>query len=259
MSNSLSLDGKTIVIVGAAGRLGRDLVSGAFEVGANVVALDSNSAELQKLCEAYPSSSRFMSASIDIADSKAISNVFDLVDAKFGALDGAVNTAYPRNPNYGRKFFEVEYQDFCENLSMHLGGYFLFMQQCAKYSKIRQRKFSLVNLSSIYGVMAPRFDIYDGTTMTMPVEYAAIKAGLLHVTRYANAFMKGGLFRANCVSPGGILAGQDPSFLSAYNAHCMSKGMLESTDILGGVLYLLSDASQYVIGQNLVVDDGFSI
>lgn len=259
MSNDLYLDGKTIAIVGAAGRLGKNLVSGVLEVGANVVALDSNSAELQKLTQAYLDSSRFMSASIDIADSKAINNVFDLADAKFGALDGAVNTAYPRNSNYGRRFFEVEYKDFCENLSLHLGGYFLFMQQCAKYSKDRNRKFSLVNLSSIYGVMAPRFDVYDGTTMTMPVEYAAIKAGLVHVTRYANAFMKGGVFRANCVSPGGILAGQDPSFLSHYNAHCMSKGMLESADVLGSVIYLLSNASEFVAGQNIVVDDGFSL
>lgn len=259
MSKGFSLEDKTIIVIGAAGRLGRDVVSGVLEAGANVVALDSNPDGLQKLAEAYPNDSSFISVLIDIADSKAINRVFELADARFGAVDGAVNTAYPRNSNYGRGFFDVEYEDFCENLSLHLGGYFLFMQQCAKYSRNRARKFSLVNLSSIYGVMAPRFDIYDGTSMTMPVEYAAIKAGLIHLTRYANAFMKGGLFRANCVSPGGILAGQDSQFLSRYNAHCMSKGMLDSADVQGSVLYLLSDASEYVVGQNIVIDDGFSL
>lgn len=259
MSKGFNMENRTIVVVGAAGRLGSDIVSGLLEVGANVVALDSNFVGLRELGAAYPSDFRLLTAPLDIADSKAINGVFELADERFGAVDGAVNTAYPRNSNYGRKFFEVEYEDFCENLSLHLGGYFLFMQQCAKYSKDRDRKFSLVNLSSIYGVMAPRFDIYDGTAMTMPVEYAAIKAGLVHLTRYANAFMKGGLFRANCVSPGGILAGQDPQFLSRYNTHCMSKGMLVSKDVLGTILYLLSDASGYVAGQNIVVDDGFSL
>lgn len=259
MDKGLDMENKTIVVVGAAGRLGRDIVSGLLEAGANVVALDSNPVGLRELGTANPNDFRLMTAPLDIADAKAINGVFELVDARFGAIDGAVNTAYPRNSNYGRKFFEVEYEDFCENISLHLGGYFLFMQQCAKYSKDRNCRFSLVNLSSIYGVMAPRFDIYDGTAMTMPVEYAAIKAGLVHITRYANAFMKGGLFRTNCVSPGGILAGQDPQFLSRYNTHCMSKGMLDSKDVLGAIFYLLSDASAYVAGQNIVIDDGFSL
>ena len=114
-------------------------------------------------------------------------------------------------------------------------------------------------MSSIYGVIPPRFDIYANTSMTMPVEYSAIKAGLLHLTRYANAFVKGGQFRANCVSPGGILAGQDAQFLERYNSHCMSKGMLDSQDVVGTILFLLSDASEFMVGQNVVIDDGFSL
>jgi NAD(P)-dependent dehydrogenase (short-subunit alcohol dehydrogenase family) len=178
---------------------------------------------------------------------------------RFGAVDGAVNTTYPRNDRYGRGLFDVEYADFCENIGLHLGGYFLFMQTCAKYSLDSQQKFSLVNMSSIYGVMVPRFEVYAGTSMTMPVEYAAIKSALLHTTRYFNAYMKGTQFRANCVSPGGIEAGQDEDFLNRYNAYCQNKGMLEPTDIVGTVVYLLSRSSSYVVGQNIIVDDGFSL
>ena len=109
--------------------------------------------------------------------------------------------------------------------------------------------------------MAPRFDVYDGTAMTMPVEYAAIKAGLEHMTRYINAYMKGrgGTFRANCVSPGGIKDGQDERFLVSYRGHCVSKGMLDASDVTNSIVFLLSDQSRYVAGQNLIVDDGFSI
>lgn len=116
-----------------------------------------------------------------------------------------------------------------------------------------------MNLSSIYGSIAPRFEVYEGTAMTMPVEYAAIKSSLQHLTRYVNAYMKGTAFRANCVSPGGILAGQDPRFLERYGRFTMRKGMLDAQDVVGAVLYALSDASRYMVGQNIVVDDGFSL
>src|SRR5690606_7460562 len=154
-------------------------------------------------------------------------------------------------------FFEVTYEDFCENLALHLGGYFLFMQQCAKYATSRQKEFSLVNMSSIYGVMAPRFSIYEDTRMTMPVEYAAIKSSLQHITRYVTAYLKGASFRVNCVSPGGILANQDVTFLQKYNEHCSGKGMLDPIDVTPTVLFLLSDSARHISGQNIIVDDGF--
>lgn len=258
MKTCISLDKKSILVVGAAGRIGRDIVRGALEAGANVVALDTDQQGLFDIEQNCQDRKRLLCGIVDITDTESIERMLHTGEDHFGVLDGAVNTAYPRNVNYGRKFFEVRYEDFCENLSSHLGGYFLFMQQCAKYSVERRQKFSLVNLSSIYGLMAPRFDVYAGTDMTMPVEYAAIKAGLIHITRYANAYTRGA-FRANCVSPGGILAGQNTEFLERYNNHCMTKGMLDSKDIVGAILYLLSDASEFMIGQNIVIDDGFSL
>src|SRR5690606_15537362 len=146
-----------------------------------------------------------------------------------------------------------------ENLGLHLGGYFLFMQQCAAYAQEKESAFSLVSMSSIYGVMAPRFKVYEGSEMTMPVEYAAIKSGLLHLNKYFAGYMKGSGFRANSVSPGGLLDGQDERFLEKYNSHCMEKGMLDPSDITGAVNFLLSDNSRYIVAQNLVVDDGFSV
>jgi NAD(P)-dependent dehydrogenase (short-subunit alcohol dehydrogenase family) len=176
---------------------------------------------------------------------------------RFGTADGAINTAYPRNNTYGNSFFDVTYDSFCENLSLNLGGYFVFMQQCAKYAVENDVKFSLVSISSIYGVIAPRFDVYNDTKMTMPVEYAAIKAALQHLTSYVTAYTKGSRFRANCVSPGGLLSGQNPLFLAKYASHCRNKGMLDPCDIVGTIAFLCSDASEYVCGQNIVVDDAF--
>lgn len=259
MNAPLLLQGKTVLVVGAAGRIGRVIVDAVLSAGGRAVALDTDAAGLKALIDTHGTAA-LEGATVDIADRGSIDGALANAHDRFGVVDGAVNTAYPRNPRYGRHFFDVEYADFCENTGLHIGGYFLFMQACARYALERKQPFSLVNLSSIYGSMAPRFDVYAGTAMTMPVEYAAIKAGLEHMTRYVNAYMKGrgAAFRANCVSPGGILAGQDGQFLARYGEHCLSKGMLDAKDVTGAIVFLLSDAARHVVGQNLIVDDGFS-
>jgi NAD(P)-dependent dehydrogenase (short-subunit alcohol dehydrogenase family) len=254
------LQGKTVLVVGAAGRIGRVIVDAVLSAGGRTVALDTDAAGLRALAAVHGPNA-LSCAPLDMTDRASMDRALADAHDRFGAVDGAVNTAYPRNPRYGRHFFDVEYADFCENTGLHMGGYFLFMQACARYALERGQPFSLVNLSSIYGSMAPRFDVYAGTAMTMPIEYAAIKAGLEHMTRYVNAYMKGrgAAFRANCVSPGGIEAGQDDRFLESYRAHCMSKGMLHAADVVGAILFLLSDQSRFIAGQTLVVDDGFSL
>lgn len=259
MNAPLILQSKTVLVVGAAGRIGRIIVDAVLSAGGRAVALDTDAAGLQALTDAHGTDTLSCSM-LDMADRASIDRALTDAHDRFGAVDGAVNTAYPRNPRYGSHFFDVEYADFCENTGLHMGGYFLFMQACARYALEQQQKFSLVNLSSIYGSMAPRFDVYAGTAMTMPIEYAAIKAGLEHMTRYVNAYMKGrgAAFRANCVSPGGILAGQDEQFLTRYGAHCLGKGMLDAHDVTGSIVFLLSDLARHVVGQNLIVDDGFS-
>lgn len=260
MNTTTLLQGKTVLVVGGAGRIGRVIVGAVLSAGGRVFALDTDAAGLQALTDIHGAESLHC-ATLDMADRASIEGALADAHDRFGGVDGAVNTAYPRNARYGRHFFDVEYADFCENTGLHMGGYFLFMQTCARYALEHGAPFSLVNLSSIYGSIAPRFDVYKGTSMTMPVEYAAIKAGLEHMTRYVNAYMKGrgAAFRANCVSPGGIQDGQDERFLTSYRAHCVSKGMLESADVVGTILFLLSDQARYLAGQTLIVDDGFSL
>jgi NAD(P)-dependent dehydrogenase (short-subunit alcohol dehydrogenase family) len=250
---------KTILIAGAAGVLGMELVHTLISAKANVIALDVNEKAMRKLVSQYNDNSQFTFLIGDLSDvaflDKAIAHALNC----YGTVHGAVNTTYPRNKNYGRVFEEVTYQDFCANMSMHVGLYFLFMQQTVKYSINNNVDFSLVNLSSIYGSKAPHFDIYENTNMTMPVEYSAIKSAINHLTSYVAAYTKKTSFRVNCVSPGGIFANQDPHFIKNYSKFCKQKGMLNPSDIVPTILFLLSDASKHIVGQNLIVDDGFSI
>ena len=118
---------------------------------------------------------------------------------------------------------------------------------------------NIINIASIYGVTAPKFEIYENTAMTMPVEYAAIKSAVIHLTKYMAKYLKGSHIRVNSISPGGIFDKQPEAFLSAYKKLCNDKGMLDPVEITNALLFLIGDMSSYINGHNLVVDDGFSV
>ncbi|MCD5987015.1 SDR family oxidoreductase [Pseudomonas sp. CDFA 553] len=251
------LTGKKILVAGAAGLLGSRLVSHLLSLGAKVIAADYNSESLRGGLErsgllGHP---LLEIADLDLNDTVRVAGFFQ----ELNSLDGAVNCAYPRNKQYGRGFYQVELADFNENVSLHLGSSFLFIQQCAKYFEQHKTPFSLVNISSIYGVVAPKFNIYENTPMTMPVEYAAIKSALIHLSKYVTSFVGDSRFRSNCVSPGGLFDRQPEAFLEKYKEACLGKGMLDIEDVMGSIAFLLSDKSKYINGQNLIVDDGFSL
>lgn len=256
----MSLAEKVVVVTGGAGAIGSSFVRGIVgQSGFAIVAdinLDAARTMSEELERDYPG--RIEVVELDITNKESIAELVSHLQRRYGKIDAVVNNAYPRNENYGRKLEDVTYADFCENVNSHLGGYFLVAQQFCLAFKA-QGYGNLINMSSIYGTMTPRFEVYDGTPMTMPVEYAAIKSAIVQLTRYFAQYFKGTGIRVNSLSPGGILADQSADFLKAYNGHCASKGMLAPDDVVGAMLFLLSDESRYITGQNLLVDDGFSI
>ena len=248
---------KVVIVTGGAGLLGRTFCQAIADNGGIAVVAEYDIAIAEKLCTSLENAS-IVPAQVNITDKNSIKALIATISEKYGRIDALVNSAYPRNKNYGKHFFEVVYSDFCENVGMNLGGYFLTSQQFATYFE-KQGYGNIINLASIYGVIAPRFEIYDNTPMTMPVEYAAIKSGLIHLTKYMAKYFKGKNIRVNTISLGGIEDKQPEPFLKAYKEFCLNKGMLNAKDISGTVLYLLSDLSEFVNGQNIVVDDGFTL
>lgn len=253
------LNGKIVVITGGAGLIGKSFVQAVIGHGGKAVIADINVdvSEVEKESNAHGLAPACIdTVELDITDKESVEKAIVRLDQKYGRIDALVNSAYPRNHNYGKHFFDVTYEDFTENISLNLGGYFLTSQQFAAYFK-KQGYGNIVNIASVYGVVAPKFGIYQGTPMTMPVEYAAIKAGLIHMTRYMAKYFSGMDIRVNAISPGGVLDRQPEAFLEAYRRECLNKGMLEPDDLAGALLFLLSDMSRFVNGQNIVVDDGF--
>jgi NAD(P)-dependent dehydrogenase (short-subunit alcohol dehydrogenase family) len=247
---------KVIVVTGGAGAIGQSFVRGVSDRGGIAIVADINIDAAELIAQGCKGNA--YAVHLDITSKDSVTDLISDLMQRYGHIDALVNNAYPRNKNYGKKLEDVTYADFCDNVNMHLGGYFLVTQQfCLAFKD--QGFGNVVNISSIYGSMAPRFEIYEGTPMTMPVEYAAIKSAIEHLTRYFAQYFKGTGTRVNCLSPGGILAGQQADFLAAYNKHCASKGMLDAHDLLGALMFLLSDESAFINGQNLIVDDGFSL
>lgn len=255
------LKNRIIIITGGAGLIGQEFVKAVVQQQGVAVIADINEEvgvqAQQSLCLSLGSDNiDFMR--LDITSVESVKNMIDTLHTKYGRIDALVNNAYPRNKSYGRHFFDVKYEDFCENLNFNLGGYFLTSQELARYFQ-KQGHGNIVNIASIYGVISPKFEVYENTSMTMPVEYAAIKSAIIHLTKYMAKYFKGMNIRVNSLSPGGVQNSQPKAFLDKYRANCINKGMLDVEDLNGTLVYLLSDTSMYVNGQNIIVDDGYSL
>ena len=125
---------------------------------------------------------------------------------------------------------------------------------------VNQKRGVIVNLASIYGFMAPRFELYENAGFTSPVEYSAIKGALLSLTKYLASYLGKHDIRVNAISPGGVHDHQAESFVTQYSDKTIiGNRMAEPDDIAGALVFLLSDSSRYVTGQNIVVDGGWSI
>ena len=255
------LKGKVVIVTGGAGLIGQEFIRAVIDNNGIAVIADINKSlglSVKNEISLELNTSNIDFVELDITSSQSLTECISFLKNKYSKIDALVNNAYPRNKNYGKSFFNVSYDDFSENISLNLGGYFLSSQKFSDFFKI-QGYGNIINLSSIYGIIAPKFEVYKNTNITMPVEYAVIKSALIHLTKYMAKYFKGMNIRVNSISPGGILDKQPELFIKLYNEQCINKGMLDKSDLKGTLVYLLSDMSKYVNGQNIVVDDGFTL
>ena len=249
------LKNNVVVVTGAFGKLGYNFVEALLKNKAKVVLVDIFFDE--KKLNDLEGDKLFVKA--DITSKVDIENVVKLAVNKFGKIDSLVNSAYPKGINYGKTPLEIKYEDFCENINKHLGGYFLTSQIFAKYF-LKQKKGNIINIASIYGSFLPDFKMYKGFDKFLPIEYSLTKAAILQMTKYFAKYFDG-IIRVNAISPGGILndENQTKEWRERYKSYAQTKGMLDREDLNGTLIYLLSDMSKYVNGQNIIIDDGFTL
>ena len=256
----MTLNKKVIVVTGGAGLLGKEFIREILTNGGTAILTDIKISLaknfIDKMKIEYPDN--FYARNMDITNNSSINSLIKDVSKRHSGIDCLVNNAYPKNKNYGKQMEDVSYKDFSENISAHVGGYFLTSQRFGAFFK-NHNGGNIINIGSIYGTLAPRFELYKNTEMTTPVEYVAIKASVIQLTKYFAQYFKKDNIRVNCLSPGGIQDNQPKSFISAYNSFCSEKGMLDPRDVANTLIFLLSDSSKFITGQNLIIDDGFTL
>lgn len=257
------LKDKIIVVTGGAGKIGKSCVEAIIQNGGIAVIADLNKELGEKVqLQLDPSKQNTFLIQMDITSKESLAESIRAINKQYGKIDALINSAYPRTKHWGEKnFYEMDFDDFCENLKLQLGGYVLTSQQFVLYFK-EQGFGNILSMSSIMGVYTPKFENYEGTDMYSPVEYSIIKAGINHMTRWMAKYLSNTGIRVNAIAPGGIYDHHHPqpqSFLEKYRKCCTSKGMLDSKDLEGTLVYLLSDMSRYVNGQVIVVDDGWGL
>ena len=193
----------------------------------------------------------------DITDDLSIQKTVDTIIEKYGRVDGLVNSAYPHTKDWGAKPEDVLPESWRKNVDMQMNSYFVFCQKVLKQMN-KQKRGSIVNIASIYGVVGNDFTVYEGTNMSSAIAYSAIKGGIINLTRTLASYYGKENIRVNCVSPGGIFDNQNPIFVKNYEFKVPLKRMGTPEDIAPSVTFLLSDLAAYITGQNLIIDGGWT-
>lgn len=242
------LNNKNVIVTGGDGLLGQAMVKEINAQGGRAIIADINgTTDLSK--------NRIQ---LDITDEASIKSLFATSLAQKITIHGWVNNAYPRTSDWGNKFEDISFPSWQKNVDLQLNSYFLCAQYVLQYMRTEGVKGSLINLGSIYGSVGPDFSIYDGTEMTMPAGYAAIKGGIANLGRYLASYYGPHGIRVNTVSPGGIFNHQAADFVAAYERKTPLGRMGKPEDIAPAIAFLLSDKASYITGQNLLIDGGWT-
>ncbi|MCC7421888.1 MAG: SDR family oxidoreductase [Planctomycetaceae bacterium] len=257
--DKFSLRGKVALISAGAGPLfGSSLTEGLAEAGATVITA-SRSLERNQEYAAQLKARGFDAHGLqcDIVDPASIKALRDQVIEKFGKLDVLVNSALARDGHAGGGFETQTADHYRRSAEGDFAGLF---EMCKVFipDMVRQGGGSIINISSIYGVVSNDPNLYLGTTMKQPPTYNFVKAGMINFTRYLACYYGKQGVRANCISPGGYFDGQPGPFVEEYSKRVPIGRMLGNEDIKGAVVFLASDASAYVTGHNLMVDGGWT-
>lgn len=240
------LKDKIIIVTGGSGLLGKEIIKDLEAKGAIAINADINvTTDFEK-----------KTLTVDITSEESVVKAIQLVADFYGKIDGLVNNAYPRTKDWGTKFEDITYESWQKNVDMQMNTTFLFVQKIIP--ELLKTKGSIVNMTSIYGVVGNDLTIYENTSIGTAAPYSAIKGGIINFSRYlASYFGKQGI-RVNCVSPGGIFDNQHEIFVANYEKKVPMGRMGNPDDIAPAVSFLLSDEAKYITGQNLIVDGGWT-
>lgn len=259
------LSGRTALVTGGAGILGRHFAAALADAGAQVVIVDlAGAEEIAARLEWY--AGPVHARTVDLADPDAVTELVGEVEATVGSIDILLNNAATKGSDLAEFFASVE--DYSLDtwrviMSINLDAAFHVARTVGSRMAVRGNG-SIVQTASIYGICGPDQRIYEGSEymgrpINTPAVYSASKAGIVGLTRHLATYWASAGVRVNTLTPGGVSSGQNEAFDRRYSDKVPLGRMGRPDDLTGAILFLASDASRYVTGQNLVVDGGWSV
>jgi NAD(P)-dependent dehydrogenase (short-subunit alcohol dehydrogenase family) len=252
------VSGRVAVVTGGMGQLGTVYAAGLHERGMRVAVFDVEPGEVPDGVRAYV---------VDVTDRAAIDQALHALEQDWDVPHLLVNNAAldspPDAPVEEVGAFETYPEEsFDAVMDVNVKGTLLCCQVIGG-AMARAGRGSIVNISSIYGILSPVQDLYAfrqarGETFVKPVAYSVSKSAILNLTRYLATYWADSGVRVNTLTLGGVFNDQPEEFLDAYVARVPMRRMLDAPEALGAVVFLASDASSYVTGANIVVDGGWS-
>ena len=262
-----SLTGKVAVVTGGAGLLGQVFCQALVTAGANVaiIDLDKQAADKTATTIEKAETQKVIAVECDITSPESVSVMVKTVVTQLGGIDILLNNAASKGSSLDQFFAPFEnysLQAWREVMAVNIDGLFLVAQSVGSQMK-KQGGGSIIQVSSIYGVVAPDQRIYQGSeyngrAINTPAVYSVSKAAVLGLTSYLSTYWADSKIRVNTLTPGGIASGQNSEFNQNYSNRVPLGRMGEASELTGALIYLASDASSYVTGQNIIVDGGLS-
>jgi len=253
--DAFRLGGKTAVVAGGLGKIGGAIARALASAGARVIVVDNTNHGWRSLASDLGKEASFEMA--DLGEPSAVPGVVAALDRRSGGISVWVNCAYPRTSDWGAPPEKDRPESWRRNVQMQMVASCLAADQMAQLMAKRGGG-SIVNVASIYGVVAPDFAIYEGTGLTCPAAYAAIKGGIIAHTRYLASYYGSRNVRVNALCPGGVSAGQPKRFVRQYAKRTALGRMAQAEELGPPAVFLASNASSYVTGATLMVDGGWT-
>lgn len=266
--NLFNLTGKTALVTGAVGILGRHFCAGLAEAGANIALIDIRKDDVNRLVVELNQKYDVKASGIvcDVSNPASVRRMVKKVVNNFGSIDILHNNAAAKSDDlsaYFAPFDDYSIEQWQKIMSVNLNGMFLIAQEVGKYMLQQETGGSIIHTSSVYGVIAPDQRIYEGSfylggKINTPAVYSVSKAGIIGLTKYLATYWADKGIRVNAIAPGGVDSGQNKTFSRQYSSRVPMNRMAKPHEMVGALLYLSSDASSYVTGQTIIVDGGLS-